>query len=157
MHFARSAEDQIFADELAAITEADNGVDVRLFHGDALFSAELLGRIVPAFAETDTWTCGPAGMVDLVRAAYGENNPRLRLEFFKTPPTTAGNAAGSLGFARAGQVVANSGASILEQAEATGSGPRVRLPDGHLLLLHCAQDLRHRPQRDHRRRVLAAR
>ena len=52
---------------------------------------------------------------------------------------------------------ANSGATLLEQAEAPGLTPGVRLPDGHLLLLHLPQDRRHRPQRRHRRRVLAAR
>src|SRR5690348_6869513 len=38
LHFARSMEDQIFADELAAIAAADNGVDVHLRHGDQVFS-----------------------------------------------------------------------------------------------------------------------
>jgi ferredoxin-NADP reductase len=123
LHFARSAEDQIFADELAAIDAADNGVDVRLFHGDdALFSTDLLARIVPAFRDTDTWACGPAGMIDLVRAAY-DGSPRLHVEFFKPPSTASGNADGEVAFTRSGRSVANSGASLLEQAEAAGLTP----------------------------------
>ena len=55
LHFARSAEDQIFADELAAIAEADNHVDVHLRHGDQTFSEFELRRLVPDFKDTDTW------------------------------------------------------------------------------------------------------
>jgi ferredoxin-NADP reductase len=122
LHFARSAEDQIYADEIAAIDAGDNGVDVRLFHGDAVFSTELLARIVPDFRDTDTWACGPAGMIDLVRAAY-EGSPRLRVEFFKPPSTASGDAEGEVAFTRAGTSVPNTGASLLEQAEAAGLRP----------------------------------
>jgi ferredoxin-NADP reductase len=123
VHFARSPEDQIFAAELAAIDAADNGVDVRLFHGDDVrFSVELLHRIAPGFADTDTWACGPAGMIELVQAAYDES-PRLRVEFFKAPTTTSGDAEGAVTFTRSGRSVANSGASLLEQAEAAGLTP----------------------------------
>jgi stearoyl-CoA 9-desaturase NADPH oxidoreductase len=123
LHFARSPEDQIFAAELDAIAAADNGVDVRTFHGDAIFSGDLLRRIVPDFARTDTWACGPAGMIELVRAAYGEENARLRVEFFKLPTTASGSAQGSVTFARQGSSAPNSGASLLEQAEAAGLTP----------------------------------
>jgi ferredoxin-NADP reductase len=123
VHFARSPEDQIYAAELAAVDAADNGVDVRLFHGDdALFSAELLARIVPDFRDTDTWACGPAGMIDLVRAAY-DGSSRLRVEFFKPPSTASGDAEGEVAFTRTGAAVANTGASLLEQAEAAGLTP----------------------------------
>jgi ferredoxin-NADP reductase len=81
LHYARSPEDQIFAGELARIAEDDNDVSVHLRHGDALFSELELRRLAPGFRETDTWACGPAGMMALVRAAYGES-PRLRLEHF---------------------------------------------------------------------------
>ena len=45
LHFARSAEDQIFADELAQIAAADNDVDVVLRHG-SVFSEFELRRLV---------------------------------------------------------------------------------------------------------------
>jgi ferredoxin-NADP reductase len=123
LHFARSPEDQIYADELAAIDAGDNGVDVRLFHGDdALFGAELLDRIAPDFHDTDTWACGPAGMIELVQAAYADS-PRLRVEFFKPPSTASGDAEGEVAFTRTGTSVANTGASLLEQAEAAGLTP----------------------------------
>jgi len=125
LHFARSAEDQIFADELAAIAEADNHVDVHLRHGDQTFSEFELRRLVPDFKDTDTWACGPAGLVELIRQAYGEDNPRLRVEFFKppTPSAGAGNAEGEVAFTRSGASAPNTGASLLEQAEALGLAP----------------------------------
>ena len=128
LHYARSEADQIYADELARISEDDNDVTVHLRHGDAVFNELELRRLVPGFRDTDTWACGPAGMVELVRAAYDES-PRLRLELFKPPVSTgrtdgaARSADGDLTFAASGERVANSGASILEQAEQLGLEP----------------------------------
>lgn len=124
LHYARSPEDQIFADELAAIAAADNGVDVHLRYGDRLFSELELRRLVPRFRDTDTWACGPAGLVELVQAAYGDS-ARLRVEYFKlaTAGGSLGSAEGDVTFARAGATTANTGASLLEQAEAAGLTP----------------------------------
>ena len=127
LHYARSPQDQIYADELARIARDDNDVTVHLRHGEAVFSELELRRLVPRYRDTDTWACGPAGMVDLVRAAYGDS-PRLRLELFKPPVSTGSTsggsgAAGDLVFTASDRQVANSGASILEQAEALGLTP----------------------------------
>ena len=122
LHYARSEADQIFADELGRIAADDNDVTVHLRHGDAVFHELELRRLVPGYRDTDTWACGPAGMIDLVRAAYGDN-PRLRLELFKPPTTASGAAEGDLVFAGADRQVANTGASILEQAEEAGLSP----------------------------------
>ena len=122
LHHARSEADQIYADELARIAAEDNDVTVHLRHGDARFSELELLRLVPRFRDTDTWACGPAGMIDLVRAAYGDS-PRLRLELFKPPITSVGSAEGDLTFSGSDRQVANSGASILEQAEQLGLEP----------------------------------
>jgi ferredoxin-NADP reductase len=123
LHFARSAGDQIFATELAAIAEDDNHIEVHLRHGDATFSEFELRRLVPDFKNTDTWACGPAGLIDLIKEAYGEENPRLRVEFFKPPTVSTGSATGDVWFTRAGASAANTGASLLDQAEALGLKP----------------------------------
>ncbi|WP_374455759.1 ferredoxin reductase [Nocardioides sp.] len=122
LHYARSPEDQIYAAELARIAADDNDVTVHLRHGDAVFHELELRRLVPGFRDTDTWACGPAGMIDLVRTAYADS-PRLRLELFKPPSTATGSAQGDLTFAGSDRQVANSGASILEQAEELGLTP----------------------------------
>jgi len=121
LHLARSADDQICAAELAGIAEADNDVTVHLVHG-APFTRELLDRLAPGWAATDTWACGPAGMVDLVRAAY-DGSDRLRVEHFKPPTPTGATAGGTVTFTRSGARADNTGASLLEQAEALGLRP----------------------------------
>lgn len=122
LHHARSAEDQIFAEELAEIAARDNDVTVHLRHGDAVFHELELRRLVPGFRDTDTWACGPAGMIELVRAAYGDS-PRLRLELFKAPRAGRGSAEGDLVLDASDRTVANNGATILEQAEDAGLSP----------------------------------
>ncbi|TYL45999.1 iron-sulfur cluster-binding domain-containing protein [Nocardioides sp. BGMRC 2183] len=126
LHYARSPEDQIFADELAAIAESDNGVTVHLRHGDRLFSEFELRRLVPDFADVDTWLCGPAGLVELVTAAYADS-PRLRMEFFKPAVARAagddGDVEGTVTFARSDTAGPASAATLLEQAEALGLRP----------------------------------
>jgi ferredoxin-NADP reductase len=122
LHHARSAEDQIFAEELADIAARDNDVTVHLRHGDAVFHELELRRLVPGFRDTDTWACGPAGMIELVRAAYGDS-PRLRLELFKAPRAGRGSAEGDLVLDASDRTVANNGATILEQAEDAGLSP----------------------------------
>jgi stearoyl-CoA 9-desaturase NADPH oxidoreductase len=122
LHFARSPEDQIFAAELAEIAAADNGVEVHLRHGDQTFSEFELRRLVPDYRDTDTWACGPAGLIELVKDAYA-GSPRLRVEFFKPPVVSTGSADGDVTFTRAGAIAANTGAPLLEQAEALGLKP----------------------------------
>jgi ferredoxin-NADP reductase len=123
LHYARSEADQIFAEELAAIAEGDNHIDVHLRHGDATFSEFELRRLVPDFKNTDTWACGPGGLIELVKDAYGEENARLRVEFFKPPSFSTGAAGGDVSFTRSGATAENTGATLLEQAEELGLKP----------------------------------
>jgi ferredoxin-NADP reductase len=125
LHYARSEEDLIFAEELRRLQFEDNGVDVHLKFGDEVFSAESLGRLVPGYRDTDTWACGPAPMMELIHEAY-DGSPRLRSEYFKLATAVAGatgSAEGDLSFSRSGTAAANSGDSILEQAETAGLTP----------------------------------
>ncbi len=128
LHYARSPEHQIFRDELADLARDDPRVDVHLVHsrsGGERFTAEGLARLVPDHADVDTWACGPAGLIDRVRQAYaGSDRPsRLRVEFFKTPVLTTGDASGTVSFTRDGRHGANTGGTLLEQAEALGLTP----------------------------------
>ena len=123
IHYARSVEDQIFAEELQRIAAEDNHVAVHLHYGDDTFSAIKLAQVVPNFREVDTWACGPAPLIELIRTAYGEDNDRLNVEFFKAPTVAAGDAEGQVTFARSGESAPNTGASLLEQAEALGLKP----------------------------------
>lgn len=122
IHWAQSEQDQIFAEELAQIAAADNHVDVHLHYGDDMFSAIKLAQVVPDFRGVDTWACGPAGLIEAITSAYDES-ARLRVEFFKPPMAASGTAEGEVTFAKASETAANSGATLLEQAEALGLKP----------------------------------
>ncbi|MDP3969402.1 MAG: ferredoxin reductase [Nocardioides sp.] len=125
LHYAQTPAHQIYADELAALAAADNGVDVHLVHPDAggdLFTTEALATLAPDYRDVDAWACGPAGLVALVEDAYA-GTERLRVEYFKTPTVATGDAEGSVAFTRSGEQAANSGATLLEQAEALGLTP----------------------------------
>ncbi|WP_203231141.1 ferredoxin reductase [Nocardioides caldifontis] len=123
LHYAQSPDHQIFADELADLPP---NVHVRLVYpecGDPVFSTEELARILPHHAEVDAWACGPAGLVERVQETF-RDNPRLRVEYFKT--STLGAVEGAVGrtrFAGAGVEAENTGATLLEQAEDAGLTP----------------------------------
>ncbi|GHJ59902.1 oxidoreductase [Nocardioides sp. OK12] len=127
LHYARSPQEQIYAEELAAVARFDNHVDVHLVHtarGGARFSPAALARLVPGFRDTDTWVCGPTGLVEAVAAAY-DGSARLRVEHFKAPATAAGAgpAQGETSFTRSGLGATNTGETLLAQAEALGLRP----------------------------------
>jgi stearoyl-CoA 9-desaturase NADPH oxidoreductase len=126
VHWARSPEHQIFAAELDDVRRSGHGVDVHLLHpelGDPNLSPAHLTRLVGEdFADVPTWACGPAPLMEAVAGAYGDS-PALRREWFKPPRTATGSAEGTVSFARSGVDADNTGASLLEQAEAAGLSP----------------------------------
>jgi ferredoxin-NADP reductase len=126
LHYSQSPESTIFRDELAQRAEASN-IDVHVVHtrrGGERFSAESLARIAPDHRATATFACGPVGLIESVREAYGDSD-LLKVEYFKTSTLAPdpGNAEGTVSFSRAATSAANTGASLLEQAEALGLDP----------------------------------
>ena len=126
LHYARSEEDQIFAEELRRIQLEDNHVDVHLRYGDDVFSAESLARLVPDFRDTDTWACGPAPMMAAGHTRRTTGRRACAPSSSSSPPPSAPAPAPpratspSPGPARAPPTPAT---SILEQAEAAGLTP----------------------------------
>ncbi|KRF18771.1 oxidoreductase [Nocardioides sp. Soil797] len=131
VHYAQSPEHQIFAEELADVARSGYGVEVHLLHpelGDPALSPAWLERLVPGYRDVPTWACGPAPLIDAVRKAYADPGTEdlseaLNLEYFKPPTVSNGSAEGEVSFRRAGTTAANSGATLLEQAEAAGLTP----------------------------------
>jgi ferredoxin-NADP reductase len=122
LHYAQSPAHQIFAEELA---ELPPNVHVHLVYpetGGRFFTPMELGRLVPDYLDVDTWACGPAGLIEKVQSAYAESD-RLRIEFFKAPTVSTGTAEGDITFTKAVTTAANTGATLLEQAEAAGLTP----------------------------------
>ena len=125
LHYAQSPEHQIFAAELEEIRRSGYGIDVHLLHpelGDPALSPAYLERLVPGYRDLPTWACGPAPLINAVHGAY-DGSDALRVEYFKAPAVSNGTAEGDITFTRAGATAANSGATLLEQAEAAGLTP----------------------------------
>ena len=125
VHYAQSPDHQIFATELDEIRRSGHGIDLHLLHpelGDPNLSPAYLGRLVPGYRDVPTWACGPAPMIEAVRAAY-DGSEQLRVEYFQPPRTSGTSAEGDVAFTRSGQEAPNSGATLLEQAEALGLEP----------------------------------
>jgi ferredoxin-NADP reductase len=125
LHYAQSPEHQIFAAELDEIRRSGHGIDVHLLHpelGDPNLSPAYLERLLPGYRDIPTWACGPAPLIEAVRGAYGESEA-LRVEYFQPPRTSGTSARGDVAFTRAGVEAPNTGAPLLEQAEALGLKP----------------------------------
>jgi ferredoxin-NADP reductase len=128
LHYAQSPDHQIFAAELDEIRRSGHGTDVHLLHpelGDPNLSPAYLERLVPGYREVLTYACGPAPMVEAVQAAY-DGLDSLRVEYFRPPRPrdgATGASSGEVTFARDGRTTENTGATLLEQAEALGLKP----------------------------------
>jgi ferredoxin-NADP reductase len=103
-----------------AYTRQRDGGDL---HGR--FDETHLAEVAPWYATAETFLCGPAGLMAAVREHYAAKGieDALHTEEFTLPSAAvpAGEATGSVRF---GDVaVENSGATLLEQAEAAGLSP----------------------------------
>ncbi|SKB09418.1 ferredoxin reductase [Aeromicrobium choanae] len=135
LHYARSRDDEMFSIELDAMAELPFVDLVRVYTRDPEPDARLNGRITLDHlrgvgldpATTPTWVCGPAGLIATVTELYTDLGAREQLtaEYFKVPSVDldAEDATGAVSFDASGVDAPNSGATILEQAEAAGLSP----------------------------------
>lgn len=103
-----------------AYTESGGG-DLHGFFGPAHLTAA-----APWHASAQTYLCGPPGLMKSVAALYAELGLADRLhteEFAPAPAAPEGDASGALTFTSSAVAADNSGATILEQAEASGLAP----------------------------------
>jgi ferredoxin-NADP reductase len=135
MHYAPTRDDVVYRSELGEIARCHP--NVRVVHaytreaGGALsgyLCREHLGAVAPDTASAETYVCGPPGLVESARRMWAEDGIEelLHIESFLPPSLAiAGDGAeGNVSFARAGERVANSGRSLLEQAEQAGLRPQ---------------------------------
>lgn len=123
IHYARSAEEACYRDELDCMP------GVRVLHGYTRDDrgADLDGYFAPhhlsaAMAEPDAvFVCGPPALVEAVR----DLRPDAHSESFLPPVFTvpAEATGGTIAFTGSGLEVADSGQTLLEQAEAAGLSP----------------------------------
>jgi ferredoxin-NADP reductase len=134
MHYAPTHDDVIYRSELGEI--ASRHANVRLVHGytregggtlSGHLCREHLGAVALDRACAETYVCGPPGLIASARRMWAEDGSEelLHVESF-LPPSLAiasDRAEGSVNFVQTGERVANSGRSLLEQAEQAGLSP----------------------------------
>jgi stearoyl-CoA 9-desaturase NADPH oxidoreductase len=135
LHYAPDAGRAIYRDELEATALRHPNVKLARSYTRAKAEGELDGhfgldhvrRLEPEIDTAETFACGPPALLDAVREAWSDAGAenRLHIESF-VPPTLAtpsGVPDGSIHFADSDVRVENSGAPLLEQAEAAGLSP----------------------------------
>jgi ferredoxin-NADP reductase len=135
LHYAPDAERALYSDALERIALRNANVRIARSYTrtpgegelDGHFDIAHIRRLEPDIAAVEAFACGPPALLDAVREAWAEAGAeaRLHIESF-LPPSLApasGVPEGSLHFASSGVRVENSGAPVLEQAEAAGLSP----------------------------------
>jgi stearoyl-CoA 9-desaturase NADPH oxidoreductase len=134
LHYAPDPERAIYREELVRLAaERANFKLLRSYTRmpglgelDGHFSPDHLPEADPCFAQAETFACGPPSLLDAVRNTWANGfEHRLHVESF-VPPTLlpVGEVGeGAIRFEESGVEVENSGASLLEQAEAAGLSP----------------------------------
>jgi len=134
LHYSRTQDDVAYREDLIALAAKHGNVRLVLAHTDredagdlhGYFGPEHLDAAAPWHAGAETYLCGPPGLMNSVRALYDERglNERLHFEeFVPAPIPTGGDVSGAVTYARSGIAADNSGATLLEQAEAAGLTP----------------------------------
>lgn len=136
LHYANTAADQLYGDELDALAERHPNLRVLRGYATAdeggelsgLFCRSHLNSAVPGFAEAETFLCGPPGLMKAVQALWDADGlaAKLHVEHFTAAAPAvidSGDAAGDVRFARSERLTANSGATLLDQAESAGLKP----------------------------------
>lgn len=134
LHYAPDPERAIYREELARLAAEHPNFRLLRSYTRAPAAGDLEGYFTPlhlpadnpCFTEAETFACGPPPLLEAVRGTWANGlEHRLHLESFLPPTFTAVGqpGEGSVRFARSGIEVPNSGAAVLQQAEAAGIRP----------------------------------
>jgi ferredoxin-NADP reductase len=133
LHYADDRAHVPHRADLEALAAAHGNVRLRFAYtasddGDltGFFGPEHLETVAPWHADADAFLCGPPGLMRAVREHYKERGLLDRLHVEEFAPELAavpGDATGTIRFAASGASADNSGATLLEQAEAAGLSP----------------------------------
>jgi ferredoxin-NADP reductase len=136
LHYAFTEDDVAYLPQLRELAASHDNVRLVLAYtrqtsgGDlhGLFDETHLVEAAPWYAEADTYLCGPPGLMQTIRAHYADKGIEdlLHSEEFvldSAVPVATDDVSGQVRFARAGSSAANTGATLLEQAEAAGLEP----------------------------------
>jgi ferredoxin-NADP reductase len=135
MHYAR--REAMFADELARLGAGRLPLRLRLFltrpdaaaEAPVRFSAEQLEVFEPAWAQCETFVCGPEPLIQAATGLWAKRSLGGRLHVERFVPGIAGSAARAGGakhrltFAKSRLEAKGGPGSLLEQAESAGLKP----------------------------------
>lgn len=122
VHYARSAQQACYREELAEIAAAMPNVTVRHGYSQESAGSDVVGRFCAEHGMADpdaVYVCGPPGLVDAVRAVY----PDAQSESFIPPVFDGESSGGRVTFAGSGVDVVDDGRPLLNQAEDAGLTP----------------------------------
>lgn len=135
IHYARTAQDVLYHDELARLDAAHPGLRVVLGYTHATHGADIHGFFrrehleehAPWWPRAETYLCGPDGLMNAVHSLFETEgfSEQLHTESF-TPPELhldTESATGQVRFVHSGTETTNSGRPLLEQAEEAGLRP----------------------------------
>ncbi|MFI5838088.1 ferredoxin reductase [Catenuloplanes sp. NPDC051500] len=152
IHSARTAQEALFTPELDDLAAAGR---IRLIERTTSVEGRLspagIARLVPDWAERDTWACGPNELLDDLEKHWADAGvgDRLRTERFRPVTLTGSGEGGEITFLRTQTAVSASGTvPLLDAAEEAGvlmpSGCRMGICMGCVLPLRegAVRDLR---------------
>lgn len=125
IHYARSAEEACYRDELAEIAREMPNVTVLHGYTRSTEGTDLHGRfgaehVAAAIADPDkVYACGPPALVDVVR----QYHPDAESESFVPPVFSGESSGGRITFADSAVSITDDGRPLLDQAEAAGLTP----------------------------------
>ncbi|WP_305091956.1 ferredoxin reductase [Prescottella sp. R16] len=129
LHYTRALGDVPVLGELHALARERANIAVRVVETsvEGRLAREHLDDAAPWLgADSEVFVCGPGTLVDAVADLLdaGQFGARMHTEMFTTAALAPiGTADGTISFARSGVTAENTGASLLEQAEAAGLRP----------------------------------
>jgi ferredoxin-NADP reductase len=131
IHSAPTQSDVMFAGELADMAREFDGYQLRLraTRTQGRLDLSQLDDEVPDWRERQTWSCGPAGMLDAAERVWADAgiDDQLHLERFAASKAAAHGQGGTVEFARSGKTIAVDGATPLMDA---GEEVGIRMPFG---------------------------
>jgi ferredoxin-NADP reductase len=133
LHYARTPEDVIFREHLAALADRHSGLrlELRFTRGsgtDTRFDEQALRRIVSDFTDRHAYVCGPPTLMEEVDRLWERHRltDRLWRERFVAPAPAIGEGVteARVTLVRSGKAFRTDGkGTLLEQAERAGAKP----------------------------------
>lgn len=133
VHYALTADDHIYRDEVDALAARHANVRVvRIYTNapgtgdlDGFFTESQLIAAEPQWADAEVFVCGPPPLMNAVRQHYAAAGLAARHhdEAFTLDQVIAESTGGTVVFSAAGATATDDGRPLLEQAEAAGLTP----------------------------------